>query len=237
MQTVLLKKEAVAEGTLRFHFAKPEGFTYQAGQSIDLFLINPPETDAEGNKRAFSLTSAPHQPDLMITTRMRDTAFKRVLGNMEPGGIVTIEGPFGSFLLHENNSRPAIFLAGGIGVTPFRSMVLDATTRALPHRIVLFYSNRRPEDAPFLTELKEIEKQNKNFSLVATMTNMEKSSEQWEGERGYVDTAMLARHVPEGTQPIYYLAGPQGMVLALRDVLKASEVSQDDIRYEEFAGY
>src|SRR5215471_20968555 len=74
--TVLRKREQVAEGTMAFHFDKPAGFEFRAGQSLDWSLINPPETDAEGNTRAFSIASAPFDPDLMIATRMRDTAFK-----------------------------------------------------------------------------------------------------------------------------------------------------------------
>jgi ferredoxin-NADP reductase len=237
MITKLIDKKEVAEGTVQFIFEKPEGFVYEAGQSIDLKLINPPETDDEGNMRAFSLASAPHEDVIYITTRMRDTAFKRVLKSMEPGTEVQVEGPFGSFLLHENVNRPAVMFAGGIGITPFHSMISEAAARKSSHQMYLFFSNRRPEDAAFLTELQSLEKQNPNFKLIATMTDMEKSAESWEGERGYIDAAMLARHVPKDTQPMYYLAGPQAMVMGLRKVLNESGVSNDDIRFEEFSGY
>ncbi len=83
--TKLKSKKVIAEGTEAFIFEKPAGFEFKSGQTIDLTLINPPETDAEGNTRTFSIASAPHEEDLMIATRMRDTAFKRVLGKMEPG--------------------------------------------------------------------------------------------------------------------------------------------------------
>jgi ferredoxin-NADP reductase len=187
--------------------------------------------------RAFSLASAPHEPVLKIATRQRDTAFKRNLKNMAEGTELSFEGPFGSFTLHENVQRPAVFLSGGIGITPFHSMISDATHRSLPHRIFLFYSNRRPEDTVYLDELKSFEAANPNFTLIATMTAMEKSAQSWDGERGYVDAAMLARHLPADSNPVYYLAGPQGMVLALRDMLTGSGISRDDIRYEEFTGY
>lgn len=110
-------------------------------------------TDEEGNKRGFSLNSAPDDPELMFTTRLRDTAFKRVLKTMPLGTPVKLEGPFGDFTLIHNPRRPAVFLAGGIGVTPFRSIARWAAHQKLPKRIFLFYSNRRPEDAPFLDEL------------------------------------------------------------------------------------
>lgn len=235
--TTLRSKKEIAEGTMLFSFNKPESFTHQAGQTVDLTLINPPETDDEGTMRTFSIVSAPHEPVVSIATRMRDTAFKRVLKTMDEGTQITMDGPFGSFTLHENTSRPAIFLAGGIGVTPFHSIIADATGRDLPHQITLFLSNRRPEDAPFLAEFEDYAKKNPHFSLVATMTAMEQSKLGWDGERGYIDSAMLSRHAPAGSMPIYYLAGPPAMVTAMRSTLASAGVSGDDIRFEEFAGY
>jgi ferredoxin-NADP reductase len=232
-KTTLNHVREVASGTMEFIFNRPEGFTFQAGQSIDLTLIKPPETDDEGDMRSFSLAGAPHEEGLRIATRIRDTAFKRTLKGMAPGTEVSIKGPFGSFTLHENTERPAAFLAGGIGITPFRSITLDALERKLPHSIYLFYSNRTPADAPFLDELKGLDAANGTFTLVATMTD----SSDWEGEKGYIDAAMLGRHLPEGKSPIYYLAGPDGMVTAMRTMLNSEGVSNDDIRVEQFAGY
>ncbi len=117
----LKSKREIAEGTMAFYFEKPEGFVYKAGQSADCTLINPAETDAEGNTRALSLASAPYEDDLMFATRMRDTAFKRILKTMEPGTELTLDAPHGSFTLHNNVSIPAVFLTGGIGVTPVRA--------------------------------------------------------------------------------------------------------------------
>ena len=233
----LLSKETVADGTMLFHFKKPAEFKYQAGQSLDMTLVEPKETDAEGNTRAFSIASSPQEDFLAIATRMRDTAFKRTLHDMVPNTEVAIQGPFGSFFLHENTKRPAIFLSGGIGITPFRAIIKDATERLLPHTLLLFYSNRRPEDAAFLEELQNLQKRNPNFTLVATMTDMEKSARSWNGERGYIDQAMLRKYIPENSEPIYYLAGPATMVAAMRALLSKHEISGDDIRFEEFTGY
>jgi ferredoxin-NADP reductase len=104
----LTQREEIAEGTIAFHFAKPADFQFRAGQSMDLTLLNPPETDAEGNSRAFSIASAPFDNDLMIATRMRDTAFKRVLRKASPGLQVKIDHPGGSFVLHRNSEKPAV---------------------------------------------------------------------------------------------------------------------------------
>ncbi len=232
----LISKEIIANETMAFYFKKPEAFTWKAGQSIDLTLIDPPETDAEGNTRAFSLASAPHEEVLMITTRMRDTAFKRVLKNAEAGLPVEVAGPFGSFTLHQKETRPAVMLVGGIGITPFYSMIKDATMRNLPHKIYLFYSNRRPQDAAFLQQLQELQNQNPNFTLIPTMTNTEEA-DAWEGEKGYITRDMIEAHVPERADAVYYSAGPQPMVVAMRKILNDMGVSDDDIKTEEFSGY
>lgn len=235
--TELIRHEIVAEGTMRFHFVKPAGFEFVPGQFVEITLIDPPETDGEGNVRAFSLVSAPSEPELSVTTRMRDTAFKRVLKHLQPGAKFLVDGPMGSFTLHRNSSKPAVFLAGGIGITPFHSIIKHAAENALPHKIVLFYSNRRPEDAAFLGELQAIEKKYKNFQLVATMVEMEKSSQPWSGEKGFIDATMLQRHLPSLAGPIYYVAGPPAMVTAMQSMLEKAHVDPDDIRTEEFSGY
>jgi len=233
----LKRRQEIASGTMAFHFEKPEGFSYTAGQFGDVTLANPPETDAEGNTRTFTLASAPYEGDLMVATRMRDTAFKRVLKTMALGTEVSLNAPDGSLTLHSDARIPAVFLSGGIGVTPVRSIVLQATHDKLPHKIVLFDSNRRPEDSAFLDELAEAQKRNPHFTLIGTMTEMEKSSKTWSGETGYVTQAMLLKSVHDLSRPIFYISGPPAMVAAMRKILDDAGVKDDKIRTEEFAGY
>jgi ferredoxin-NADP reductase len=236
-QVRLKKKEEVAEGTMAFHFEKPSGFQFKPGQFANLTLVNPPETDAEGNVRTFSIASAPNEADLMFATRMRDTAFKRVLKAMPLGTEITLGGPFGSFTLHSDSSRPGVFLAGGIGITPFRSMILYASRSALPHSLELFYSNRRPEDAAFLHELEGVAEKNTRFQFIGTMTQMEKSKRKWEGKTGLIDKQMLSESADDLQGSICYVAGPPAMVSAIGHALTDLGISEDNIRSEEFAGY
>jgi ferredoxin-NADP reductase len=233
----LVSRHEVAERTTAFRFEKPSNWTFQAGQALEMTLLEPPETDPEGNTRTFSIASGPHEETLMVATRMRDTAFKRVLKSMPLGSAVKIEGPFGDLTLHNNVKRTAVFLAGGIGITPFRSIVFCAAKQKLPHRIFLFYSNRRPEDAPFLDELQALEKENPNYKLIASMSEMAKSHQSWHGEAGRIDREMLARYLKAAVSPIYYIAGPPKMVKGLRTMIHEAGVDDDNIRAEEFAGY
>jgi len=236
-ETRLVRCETVAEGTMAFYFTRPPGFQFRAGQSLTMSLVDPPETDGKGTTRTFTIASAPHEAELMVATRMRDSAFKRILKTAPAGAPVRIDGPNGEMVLHEDPARPAVFLAGGIGVTPFLSMARHAASKRLPHRLYLFYSNRRPEDAAFLAELREMERVNPNYRLITTMAEPGKSSQPWSGETGFIRREMLERHLPDLKSPIYYFAGPPAMTMAMQQMLEDIGIGEETMRSEEFYGY
>jgi ferredoxin-NADP reductase len=236
-ETQLLSKEAVAEGTMAFHLAKPEGFRFAAGNAVNVTLVDPPQTDGKGNTRTFSIVSAPADSTVTFATRMRDSAFKRVLKDAPAGTRMGLAEPGGEFTLDPADTRPAVLLAGGIGVTPFVSMSRHAANERLARPLWLFFSNRRPEDAPFLDELMALGRRNPNYRCVATMTEMDKSARPWRGELGFVDQAMLRRHLESLSTAVYYIAGPPAMVEAMQEMLAAAGVGADAVRTDEFYGY
>ena len=233
----LVKREEVAERTMAFHFEKPRGFQFKPGQSADLTLVSPPETDGEGNIRTFSMASPPYEEELVFATRMRDTAFKRVLRAAPLGSEVGLDGPMGSFTLHKNVEKPGVFLTGGIGITPFLSILRQVARGELAYHLYLFYANRRPEDAAFMDTLRELTTVRPGIRFIPTMTNLAKSHLTWTGETGHINRDMLQKYLPNLQGPIYYIAGPPGMVTGLREMLPAVGVDEDDIRSEEFGGY
>lgn len=235
--TTLVEKNEVANGTAAFHLQKPQGFTFTAGQAVYVTLPGLKAPDSKGRVRTFSIVSAPQDPDLMIATRLTDTSFKRSLTGLSPGAAVEIEGPYGDLTLHGDVARPVVFLAGGIGITPFRSIIHDASLRGLPRDLYLFYSNRRSEDAAFLSELRELEKQNNRFKLIATMTDAGNANADWSGEHGYITREMIVRHVDNAARSIYYVAGPPAFVAAMTTLLGDAGVSPANIRTEMFPGY
>lgn len=236
-KTKLKSRTEIADRTMAFSLEKPHGFQFKPGQYLDLTLVDPPEMDSEGAVRTFSIASAPYEDDLVVATRMRDSAFKRVMARLPLGTELKFDGPMGSFTLHKNPAKAAVFLAGGIGITPFRSILREANQQKSPHLLYLFYSNRRPEDAPFLDELQELSKSNPHFIFIPSMSEMERSKRAWAGERGLINWEMLSKHFCELKGPIYYVAGPPAMVAAMQQVLKKAEIDEDDIRTEEFGGY
>jgi ferredoxin-NADP reductase len=237
-QSTLLGRTEVAKGTMAFQFEKPNTFVFKAGQYMDLTLsgCQPQLGPSEGMTHTFSIASSPLDEELVVTTRERNTVFKQAISTLPIGSRARIEGPMGSFTLHNNTARPAVFLAGGIGIAPFLSMLSYATEEKLRHPIVLFYANRYLEDAAFIDALWKLERANPRFRFVPTLTRAANNNG-WKGQTGRISSEMLFTHVGALRGSIYYIAGPPTMVAAARRTLSEVGVDEDDIRTEEFAGY
>jgi ferredoxin-NADP reductase len=231
----LTKKEEIANGTMAFYFEKPEGYDFRAGQFCDIRILDPPETDAEGDIRGFSLAHAPYEADIMVATRMRDTAFKRILKDMPIDTEVEFDAPYGDFTLHKTETTPAVFLIGGIGATPVRSMIAQATHDKTTHSLTLLYANKTPADAAFTDDFESFATSNPNFTFVPVMSNPVEG--EWSGESGYITEAILKKYVPDLTAPLYYLSGPAPMVSSMRKLLVDAGINEDNIKTEEFSGY
>jgi ferredoxin-NADP reductase len=236
-ETKLAARDIVAADTMTFEFERPQGFDFKAGQSIDVTLVDTPVDEARGARHTFSIVSAPFENKLAIATRMRDSPFKRALKQLMVGTAVRIEGPYGSLTLHKDARHAAVMIAGGIGITPFLCMARQAANDQLSMYLLLVYSNRRPEDAPFLSELTQLERRNVNFRLVATMTQAGKSNIHWNGRTGPIDDNLLREVAGNLPEPVYYLAGPPMLVEAMRDTLDAIGIADGVIHSEEFFGY
>jgi ferredoxin-NADP reductase len=223
----LLQKNQIAEGTMEFVLEKPRGFEYRAGQFGDLVL--PPSTglDESNNKHGFSFASAPYEDTLRMATRMRDSKFKNAAAKVPEGAMVGLLALWGDFTLHKNESIPAVFVIGGIGITPARSIIAQATHDRTAHKITLIYANRTPALAAYTDDLQRFAEQNKNFHFVPVYT----------ATQGYVDANTIRQNVPDVGAAKYYLAGPEGMVKAMRVLLMEVGADEDNIRTEEFEGY
>jgi ferredoxin-NADP reductase len=230
-------RKALCADTAAFYFEKPEGFQFRPGQFANFTLLGSAEPDLKSNTRALSIASAPSEKDLMVAMRLRGTTFKRTLNSLPPGSEVLLQGPYGGLTFPREGLRPAVLIAGGIGITPFRSMIRDAADSLSPRRIFLFYSVRTPEEAAFLEELRKMEYNNGRYRFVGTVTCPEKSIKPWQGETGRISLQMISNWVPDLSIPLHYVAGPPGMVAGMNQLLAEAEVPPENIRVEEFAGY
>jgi ferredoxin-NADP reductase len=237
MKAQLVAGTRIAEGTMAFTFEVQAPFTFTPGQTCDLTMPSPRYQDERGSSRTFSIASSPAEmPRITIATRLTGSAFKRSLEEGSAGLEVEVDGPFGSFTLHRNASKPAVFLAGGIGITPFRSIIKDAAERGLPHRLMLLYSNRTPASTAFLPDLEEWERRNTSFKLAATVAELPAGTP-WRYQVGLMNAASIKPYVQDWSAAICYLAGPPAFAQALRGALDEVGADPDNVRTEEFSGY
>src|SRR6266403_46557 len=231
-QMTLMDRQRIARDTMAFWFdTNGARYEFRAGQHADFVFGS--ESD---NYRTLSLASSPLDKEpIMIVMRMRKTVFKNALNAAALGTKFIVSRPRGSFTLHRDVTKPAVFIAGGIGITPIRSILQWVTQQRLPHKLYLFYSNREGDDAAFIEEFESMTAQNPNFTLIPTVTGHKTMA--WPYEKGHINRQMLTRYLLGLNGPIYYIAGPSGMVTAMTGLLNASGVSDDDMRTEEFGDY
>ena len=181
MKAKIAEKREVAKGTLYVVFdLLGHEVDFKPGQYFWITLVDPPYDDEKGPKRHISVATSPNDRNVLaLCTRLRDSAFKRSLAELPVGTEVEVEDPKGNFVLPEDTDPPYVFIAGGIGITVFRSMLRYIAEEKLPHRVTFVYSNRDRESTAFLDELPELERTCPNLKVVLTMTD----DEGWDGEK------------------------------------------------------
>ena len=215
---------------------------YISGQYA-FFDIGGVFNDPEGPLRHFTIASSPTENFIMISTRIRDTPYKKRLSSLEEKRTkVKVRGPMGKFILHEDHSKPAVFLSGGIGVTPFRSMIKYVTDKQLPIKIVMFDSNRDENNILYKNEFDEYLKINKNLKIIYAITGEggQPPLGHWEGEIGRIDKTMITKYVSEDdlNKSIFYICGPPAMLNAIQNILNEKlRIPKDRVKIEEFTGY
>jgi ferredoxin-NADP reductase len=168
---------------------------------------------------------------------MRKSAYKEPLAAAPPGARVRIVGPTGTMSLHDEPDRAIVMIAGGIGITPFISMLRSEAQADRPRLMALLYSNHRLQNAAYLDELRELEQRLDGFRLVPTMTGMKDSSDGWKGETRRIDPDMVREASRGLPRPHYYIAGTPDMCEAMRQMLDDMGIDDDDIHSEDFTGY
>jgi glycine betaine catabolism B len=220
-------------------------FDYTAGQ-FAFFDIGGVYNDPKGPIKHFTISSSPTENFIMFSTRIRDSPYKNRLLTLEEGAKVKVRGPEGQFVLHQDYSKPAVFLSGGIGVTPFRTMIKYATDKQLPVKIVMFDSNRNLSNILFKTEFDDWAGINKNLKIIYTISEVDRheqtlpSSNDWKGEHGRINKAMILKYVDTNVlnNSIFYICGPPSMLKAMQALLQEDlDIPKDRIKVEEFTGY
>jgi len=234
MKATIKEKREVAKGTLFVTFdLGGENVEFEPGQYFWVELLDPPYEDEKGPRRHITVVTSPTEGVLGLATRIRDTAFKRSLVEMPEGASVDVEQPKGSFLLPEDTSKRYAFVAGGIGITPFRSMLRYIADNGLDYDITLVYSNRDVESTAFLNELKEFESVVPRCRVLFTMTD----DPSWEGDKRMLDAEVLRELLGDLESFHFMIAGPPPMAKSVEASLLEAGLSEDQVQSDSFSGY
>jgi ferredoxin-NADP reductase len=220
--------------TFRFS-TEGTGFRYLSNQAIRLAL--PGVDDPWGAVRSFSLSSSPSETDhIAVTCKITDTPFKQALSRLRPGEPAEVYGPLGSFLF--DGTRPNVYLAGGIGISPFRGMLRYAADTGNTAEKRVLYSARVPEELVFRTELDAWASSLPHVQVKYTLTRPTESAESWNGRVGRMNAEWIQEAASSLDRPLYYVAGLPEMVVEVVSMLRGPlGISEDDIDYEMFRGY
>ncbi len=235
MEAKIKEKTEVAQGTLLVTFdLQGTEVDFVPGQYFWVELPDRGHEDERGLRRHISIVTSPNERGVLgFATRIRDTAFKKTLVELEVGDEVIVEEPRGDFQLPENTSKHYVFVAGGIGITVFRSMLRFIAEEQLPYRITLIYSNRDLASTAFLDELRELEQQIEGMRMVLTMTD----DQTWEGDTRRIDAEFLHELLGDLGGLTYLVSGPPEMVNSVADSLEAAGVPEEQVMRSRFAGY
>ncbi len=209
---------------------KPGSFSFLPVQFTFLSLMTSEGIDT----RPMSIATSPSRPNLEYAVRLSDSYYKQAFGSLKRGGLVRVQGPFGDFFLNEK--RPAVLIAGGIGITPLKGMAEYASDRRLNIPVRLLYSNRSEDEIAYRAELQELEVRNLNFKVFNTLTGKEIPNG-WRGSKGRIDQDLVRLAVDSLKRPIYYLCGKPSMVSAVFNMLLQMGIPEEDVNYEVFRGY
>lgn len=239
MKLKLIDKKVEAKGTKSFFWQPEKPLTYLPGQFYYWTLPKLNYPDNKGNTRHITISSSTTEGSLLrFTTRIREeSGYKKTLDELPQGAEIDGEGPDGEFILDESEKGPHVFLAGGIGITPFRSMIKFVTDRSLDIPIHLIYSNSVPEEIAFREELITLSGEHPNIKVDMTISKPEESKEKWTGLVGRIDENLINQSTNKLVNPTYWLSGPPAFTSAMKEVLGILNVSSGSVRSEDFTGY
>lgn len=232
-----IKKEKLTKDTYSFYFKRTEeSRDFVAGQYFEIFLpIKNP--DERGRDRVFTCASSPTEKDYyMITTRIIKSSFKKELFKLKKGDLVRFNGPWDDLNFDEKEELPQIFMAGGIGVTPFHSILKYSIDKKLSLPMTLFASWKTKEEIVFDKFFKDAEKKLDNFKYIPTITHPDNGKD-WSGETGRISERLVKKYIPKVRNYRFRIAGPPALVKAMKELCVQMNVQKENIIAEDFEGY
>ena len=230
----LIKRQMIAENTVELTFQLDQELNFLAGQDVRFTIPELLHHDAKGNARYFSIVSSPSdKTHIVIATRLSDSGFKITLMEMEMGDELFVDELYGQMVLPQKIEQPLVFIAGGIGITPFMSMLRYIQEQGLEYNLTMLYSNRTEKSAAYLEELQDYHRQLNNFRLLLIMTN----DDNWIGEDRRIDQTFIRNKIENYKEAKFFLVGPPAMVSGIKASLDNLKIKPENILLVEFSGY
>lgn len=224
LRVTFLRKEKIADDTWQFFFTKPHGFDFKAGQYTTVFV-------GEDN-RDFTICANPtNKETFSIVTKPGISTFKKTLFSLPITSEISMKEPSGGFVLY-NEDTPKVFLAGGIGLTPFYSMITYVSAKKINTPITLLVSFSKKSNFIFYDELVSIARENSNIKIIYTV-----SKDTWENEMGRISEELIKKYVLDLHTPEFFVAGGVEMVEDTEELLLHMGVAEKKIRIDIFTGY
>ncbi len=223
-KTKIKRIREIAKNTVEISMERPKDFSFKAGQYIQLSVNRLEYPDYKGSYRVFSIASSPTDKDnLLIAFRNTNSGFKETLIKSSLGTEVLIEGPHGFSVLPNNTNKSIVFIAGGIGITPYLSMIHFAVMSNIKLSMTLLYSNKDRESSAYIKELENIANHVKSFKIKNTFNN--------------IDTNFIQKNIDNINTSLWYLAGPPNMINSIYEILLSLGIDSSNILTEGFIGY
>ncbi len=236
LELFLKEKRQIAYDTYEFAFEKPKKFAFIPGQYMEWTLPHN-DVDLRGNRRYFSLSSGPLDNEISIAVRFYTppSSFKKNLLDLNGDKKIIASQVAGDFTLSKDLDKPLVFIAGGIGIAPFKSMIKNIMDKKLKANIILLYANRHIEDIAYKNLLDQAEKF--GIKTIYTLTDVKSTPKDWKSETGYVNENLIKREIPDFKNRIFYISGPQLMVDNFKEILGKIGVKRKNIKSDFFPGY
>jgi len=232
----LKEKREIGLGIYEFIFEKDVNYSYQSGQYLE-WTIKTKNIDSRGNRRYFTLSSSPTEEDLKIGIKIyeKPSNFKKALLELNTETRVLAGNLAGDFVLPKN-PKNLVFIAGGIGITPFRSMIKYLLDKNITLPITVFYSNKLASEIVYKDIFDKAEEK-LNIKTVYNLTDESTIPDQWSGYKGRINDEIIKKEVPQYKSAVFYLSGPHSMVVGFEETLIRLGISTSQIKKDFFPGY
>lgn len=233
----LKEKIKIADNTYDFIFPLNKKINFIPGQYMEWTLPHE-KTDSRGNRRYFTLSSSPTEDNIRIGLKFYDhsSSFKNAMLKMSENSEIVASQRAGDFVLPNNPTGKYVFMAGGIGITPFRSILKYLIDNQKKVDIAVVYSNRNIEDIAYQDILEQAQKE-LGIKVVLTLTNEKAVPNNWKGSKGRVHGEMIKKEIPDYLERKYYLSGPRVMVTGFEQTLQEVDIKKSHIKTDFFPGF